>query len=536
MAAIAGGGGRKPKPKAKPQLMPSSDLDKMIADSLRDVSDDDDDDALENDTDLLGELHGITGGEVEEEQPEQPPAAAPEAEPEPVQTFLPTTTVDTLGVIRQRLEMYKQAEANAKAAGESAKARRYSRGLKTLQDLHKQSAAGKTINVDDIPPEVSVKPAGGAPPSPSEEAPLPEEPKQPRRAAPAPPTPSSPPEEAPSTPPAAATPTQPTTTANPLVAEMRSRQAEYKAAAVQAKRGGDTATALQFLRVVKQFDVVVKMCEDGQEVDLSDMPPPPGEFLAFMAKMQEEGGAAAPEAPAPTPAAAPAEPAPVASTSAAPGTMLEELQIRLNKYKSIESEAKAESNGGKARRYGRMVKQYEDAIKQYKAGRPVAYEELPTPGFGPLPVPGAAPAAAPAAAPTSPPMSPASPPATASTSAGGTPTSSGNATPTGVRKAPTPPQAKELTTRTSGNHQKSNLAEQQMKLLLDRQKEFKVAAIAAKKAGEIDQAKEYLKIYKGFESLLNAASSGLPVDLNTVSKPRNIWEYIESNLTCAYLC
>lgn len=490
--------------------MPSSDLDKMIADSMRDVSDDDDDDALENDTDLLGELHGITG-DMEEEEPEQP-AAVPAADPDPVQTFLPTTTVDTLGIIRQRLEMYKQAEANAKAAGESAKARRYARGLKTLQDLHKQSAAGKTINVDDIPPEVSVKPAGVLPP---EETPLPEEPKQPTRVAPEPPTPSSPPAEA-STPSAVDTPIQPVLPVDPLVSDMRSRQAEYKAAAVQAKRSGDTATALQFLRVVKQFDVVVKRYEDGEKVDLSDMPPPPGEFLAFWAKMQEEensAGTASNAAPTPAPTA---EPAPVANTSGAPGTILEELQSRLDKYKSIETEAKAENNGGKARRYGRIVKQYEDAIKQYKAGRPVAYDELPTPGFGPLPIPSAA--AAPAAAPTSPPMSPASPPDTASTSVGGTPTSSGNATPTGIRKAPTPPQSKELTTRTSGNHQKSNLAEQQMKLLLERQKEFKLAAIAAKKAGEIDQAKEYLKIYKGFESLLNAASSGLPVDLNTVSK------------------
>lgn len=37
-------------------------------------------------------------------------------------------------------------------------------------------------------------------------------------------------------------------------------------------------------------------------------------------------------------------------------------------------------------RFGRIVKQYEDAIKRYKAGKPVPYEELPTPpGFGPLP-------------------------------------------------------------------------------------------------------------------------------------------------------
>ncbi|XP_034101581.2 coiled-coil and C2 domain-containing protein 1-like isoform X1 [Drosophila albomicans] len=521
LAAIAGGGGPKPKTKPKAKLMPNSDLDKMIADSMRDVSDDDDDDALENDTDLLGELQGITGGELEEQEEEQAAPAAPAADPEPVQTFLPTTTVDTLSIIKQRLDMYKQAEANAKAAGEAAKARRYARGLKTLQDLAKQSASGKSINVDDIPPEVSVKPVGGdAPAAPAVSEADPEPPK-PIRAAPAPPTPSSP------SPPAVAAPATSTQPANPLVAELRQRQSEYKAAAVQSKRSGDTETALQFLRVVKQFDVVVKMCEDGQEVDLSDMPPPPAEFLAFMAKLQGGEAPAPAAAPAPIPTPAPAPPSAVAAPSTIPSSMLEALQQRLDKYKSVEEAAKAENNTSKARRFGRIVKQYEDAIKQHKAGRPVAYDELPTPpGFPALPT-ADAPAKPPPAA--TPPMSPTSPPATASTSAGGTPSSSTTATPTTERRAPAPSPSKDLTTRTSGNQHKNNLAEQQMKLLLERQREFKLAAIAAKKAGEIDQAKEYLKIYKGFEALLNAASSGLPVDLNTLPVPPSQRDNLESS-------
>ncbi|KAH8333539.1 hypothetical protein KR059_000633 [Drosophila kikkawai] len=516
LAAIASGGGGRPKPKPKAKLVPASDLDKMIADSLRDVSDDDDDENLENDSDLLGELNGIGGVDMEEdeEQPAEEPAAASE---EPVQTFLPTTTVDTLSIIKQRLEMYKVAEANAKAAGDSGKARRFARGLKTLQDLHKQAAAGKSINVDDIPPEVSVKPAGGtAPAVAAEESPAPSTPASPppipSRAAPAPPTPTSPI--------APTTSVAPSTPPNPLVAQMRSRQNEYKAAALQSKRSGDTATALQFLKVVKQFDVVVKMCEDGQEVDLSDMPPPPAEFLAFLAKMNEGAAskAAAEPSPAPSPVVPAAAPAPAAATN-----ILEALQQRLEKYQSVEAAAKAENNTGKARRFGRIVKQYEDAIKLYKAGKPVPYDELPVPpGFGPLPTGDAAPAPAPSL-----PTSPASPPATASTSAGGTPSSSSAATPTTPRKAPSPP--KELTTRTSGNQQKNNLAEQQMKLLLERQKEFKVAAIEAKKAGEIDQAKEYLKIYKGFDSLLNAASSGLPVDLSTLPVPPSQRDNLEAS-------
>ncbi|KAH8259114.1 hypothetical protein KR038_008582 [Drosophila bunnanda] len=518
LAAIASGGGGRPKPKPKAKLVPASDLDKMIADSLRDVSDDDDDENLENDSDLLGELNGIGGVDMEEDEEQSP--EEPAVSEEPVQTFLPTTTVDTLSIIKQRLELYKAAEANAKAAGDSGKARRFGRGLKTLQDLHKQAAAGKSINVDDIPPEVSVKPAGGtAPAAAAEESPTPSTPASPppvpSRAAPAPPTPTSPV--------APTTSVAPSTPPNPLVAQMRSRQTEYKAAALQSKRSGDTATALQFLKVVKQFDVVVKMCEDGQEVDLSDMPPPPAEFLAFLAKMKE--GAAPEAAVEPSPTSAPVVPTPAPAPAPAAATnMLEALQQRLEKYQSVEASAKAENNTGKARRFGRIVKQYEDAIKLYKAGKPVPYDELPVPpGFGPLPTGDAAPPAPTPSLPTS----PASPPATASTSAGGTPTSSSAATPTTPRKAPSPP--KELTTRVSGNQQKNNLAEQQMKLLLERQKEFKVAAIEAKKAGEIDQAKEYLKIYKGFDSLLNAASSGLPVDLSTLPVPPSQRDNLEAS-------
>ncbi|KAH8238102.1 hypothetical protein KR026_009870 [Drosophila bipectinata] len=524
LAAIAGGGGSKPKTKPKPKLVSATDLDKMIADSLRDVSDDDDDDTLEHDSDLLGELKEIG---VEHEDIEEGPAAqAAVSDEQPTQTFLPTTTVDTLGIIKQRLEMYKVAEAQANAAGDAGKARRFGRGLKTLQNLHKQASAGRPVNVDDIPPEVSVKPAASvdpAPPADVEQATS--SPLVPGRAAPALPS-ATPTATAPT---ASNDSTAPSASSNPLVEKMRNRQNEYKAAALQSKRSGDVATALQFLKVVKQFDVVVKMCEEGQEVDLSDMPPPPSEFLEFLATMQGKSEGEPAPAPPAAPASAPSAPVPAAPVPAAPLSILEALQQRLEKYQSVEAAAKEENNTSKARRFGRIVKQYEDAIKLCKAGKPVPYDELPVPpGFGPLPTGDAAPTAESVSSP-SPPTSPTSPPATATTSSGGTPSSSSAATPTLTRKSPSPQKPKELTTRISGNQQKSNLAEQQMKLLLERQKEFKMAAIEAKKAGEIDQAKEYLKIYKGFDSLLNAASSGLPVDLTTLPVPPSQRDDLEAS-------
>ena len=50
-----------------------------------------------------------------------------------------------------------------------------------------------------------------------------------------------------------------------------------------------------------------------------------------------------------------------------------------------------------------------------------------------------------------------------------------------------------------------------------RQKEFKEAALQAKRKGEINQAKEYLRLAKGFDPLIEASNCGLPVDMDTVS-------------------
>lgn len=62
---------------------------------------------------------------------------------------------DILTLLQERIEMYKLAEKNAKESGESGRARRFNRGVKTLNDLLKQARNGKTISDDDIPPLVS---------------------------------------------------------------------------------------------------------------------------------------------------------------------------------------------------------------------------------------------------------------------------------------------------------------------------------------------------------------------------------------------
>ncbi|XP_075151892.1 lethal (2) giant discs 1 isoform X2 [Haematobia irritans] len=489
------------KPKLKASLVTPNDLDKMVAESLKDVDDDDDGD-LENDEELLGELQGISDpieGSNENDCVENSIEEVPVQSDEPT-LFLPTSEMCTVDTIKQRIEMYKTAESNAKAIGDNTKARRFGRGLKTLNDLLKQANGGREIKPEDIPPEVSVKPQATIMTAPYIDASPVEEvvPNLPVRAATNPPTAEIAND---------AVKEEQLQAMDTVVQDMRVRQQEYKAAALQSKRSGDTAMALQFLKVVKQFDVVIKMCEDGQEVDLSDMPPSPDQFKEFIEKMQME---AEQKPDSLTPEIETATPQPAEATGAI--SMLDALQQRFDKYKSVEENAKAEGNSSKARRFGRIVKQYEDAIKCYKNGRPVAYDELPVPpGFGPLPVDN-----------TAQPLSSPSEPTEQSASL--TP----KAPPTDPDKKPSP-QRHDLTTRTSGNQTKNNLAEQQMKILLDRQKEFKLAALDAKKAGEIEQAKEYLKIYKGFDALLNAASSGLPVDLSTLPVPPSQRDNLEAS-------
>ena len=61
--------------------------------------------------------------------------------------------------------------------------------------------------------------------------------------------------------------------------------------------------------------------------------------------------------------------------------------------------------------------------------------------------------------------------------------------------------------------------EKQQLLLEKRQAQFKEAALEAKRSGQIEQAKEYLRQAKGFDKLIEATKCGLPVDINTLPVP-----------------
>ncbi|XP_061182028.1 coiled-coil and C2 domain-containing protein 1-like [Saccostrea echinata] len=481
----------------------------MAAEAMRDFGSDEEVSDTE-DPDLLSELQGLTGGDNEKDSKPPPVSTVPQIKhPEIGMTEL----------LEDRLQMYKTASENARAAGDSSKQRRLDRGMKTIQDLLKKAKANKPVAEDDIPPPVALGSNSRGPSPVNVAAPEPE-----RRPAVLQPTiqpvPVLPKPE-PVSPPVSAQPElsqQGKETHKMLV----TRRDQYKQAALKAKHAGDITTATKHVKVAKQFDNVIKALEAGKEIDLSQMPPPPqaiavssGEFVSAKSKP--------PELP-PEPTAE--EEKSIFHAPDAPKTALDALQQRLEKYKQAEEEAKSKGESSKARRHGRIVKQYQDAIKAHKAGKPVDFDELPTPpGFAPIPV-GKAPVSP---SPSSNQLQPdggqrsaaqnhrsPSPARTAAVAAG-------TAQP---QKSPSHPHAatqqqekltpKGQTSRPSLKRSPTSRAEQQAYFLTDRMNEYKQAALKAKKNNDIELAKKYMRIAKGFEPMIEAAQSGLPVDMSQI--------------------
>lgn len=55
-------------------------------------------------------------------------------------------------LLEERLDLYQQAESKAKSTNDTSKARRYNRGVKTLQGMLRDAKAGKNVDSADIPP------------------------------------------------------------------------------------------------------------------------------------------------------------------------------------------------------------------------------------------------------------------------------------------------------------------------------------------------------------------------------------------------
>ncbi|KAF3857965.1 hypothetical protein F7725_011166 [Dissostichus mawsoni] len=471
LAAITGNkaaAGGRAKQKGKSAL-PMEDIAKMADECMRDLDDDEDDSNLEDDEDLLAELQEVVGEEEAEEAvtlssrssatAESPQAETPESLTQDVKvsSAAPGSLQHTL---EERVAMYRTALQNAKTAEETSKARRFDRGLKTLQSMVAAVKKGKPVNEAEIPPPVSSGAPSAAPPPPAARRPPPPVP--------------SPPEPCPSdqeggsevtTPPPAVpeiitpseeeqsssslslssvpSPEEPADRAQSSPSDaneatktlLLERQKEYKMAALRAKKQGDVEQARLHLKNGKRFDVMIEALEKGQAVDLSELPPSPDQ-------------AAAPPS--------------------APKDVLEALEQRRAKYSEASNQAKAAGDDRKARMHDRIAKQYQSAIRSHKAGKATKRAEHPKKLM--LDVSAAA---------------------------------------QERRKSPTSPEG------TAAGEGLSATAE----FLEGRKKQYMKAALQAKQKSDMDQAKTFLRTAKSLEPLIEAARSGRTVDISTVPSP-----------------
>lgn len=514
---------RKPAPKGRAPL-PMAHIEKLAADCMQDVEEEEEEEGLEEDADLLTELQEVLGADEEAGPGEGDEATSPglseeeerESTEPAAQAALLTAAVAEAqagepqglqALLEERIHNYREAAASAKEAGEAAKARRCERGLKTLESQLAAVRRGRKINEDEIPPPVAI---GKRPLAPQETAHRSSETDPPCPPAMEPEDSSQPETSLLGSPGPSALPNSDADPRNLLL----TRQREYKVAALNAKRAGDLERARELMRIGKRFGAVLEALEKGQPVDLSAMPPAPEDLKAPRAPpvvspaVERVQPVMAPDIPA-TPVA-PAE----------PQTVLDALQQRLNKYREAGIQARSSGDERKARMHERIAKQYQDAIRAHRAGRKVDFAELPVPpGFPPIP--GLQPmvgmeedtvAATLAAA-----QKLATSDDTALAEEDEDEDESETPAQTPVAKKPAQPLVP--SSRPLAKESLSPPVREQLVLLEARKLQYQRAALQAKRRQDLEQAKAHLRVAKCLEAQITQARAGRPVDLSKVPSP-----------------
>uniref|UniRef100_A0A9J7YWS3 Coiled-coil and C2 domain-containing protein 1B n=2 Tax=Cyprinus carpio TaxID=7962 RepID=A0A9J7YWS3_CYPCA len=515
--------------KAGKAPLPMEDIEKMAEACMKDI-DDDEDDSLEDDEDLLVNLtcdYFLFLFTVKVMRhffffPSQNTKVS----------SVPGTIEHTL---EERINLYRMAVTNAKATGETSKARRYERGLKTLQTMLASVRKGGKIDETEIPPPVacgvsgspSAPPALAASPDQHEECdsaveispisaeaiPVVMDPasntKDESSGVASPASLSSPEGEH------AASGTElhlaHSPAGQPTKDILLERQKEYRMAALKAKQAGDTDQAKVHIKASKGFDAAIEALEKGQPVDMSSLPPP----LSQVTHPAPQKAITSPSAHS-------------GSGPAQPQTVLEALEQRMAKYKEAFTQAKASGDERKARMHDRIAKQYQAAIHAHKAGRPVNFDELPAPpGFPPIPgQKAAAPEQGLAAV-----LETANKLTSNEDEAGDGEDEEGEQKALKVGDQVKPARAVQPTVqkpkrtpspspdRTSKRGSLPDTAQQQLEFLEGRKKQYMNAALQAKQKNDLEQAKTLLRAAKGLDPMIEAARSGKNVDVSKVSSP-----------------
>ncbi|XP_067893233.1 coiled-coil and C2 domain-containing protein 1B isoform X2 [Heterodontus francisci] len=565
----------KPKPKEKTPL-PMNHIEQMAEECMKDVDENDDDDGdLENDEELLAELKEVVG----EEEESANSSVAIESTPgsinqltvsQPQSSAVPVNTGGLQDTLEDRLQVYRVAISNAKQTGETSKVRRYERGLKTLQTMLASAKKGKKIEEAEIPPPVATGKSSATvfqpdgltansledgiaemhqdTPTPANEALLP------KPSVTVLPVMSS----VPATPSIAESVTSVeseiidvSNTADAAINDgsgcdntkakvlLIGRQKEYKLAALRAKQQGDITKAKEYMKTSKKLDIAIKALDNEEPVDLSNLPPLP--------TAQEKSPAPSTVRTLPDHQGMDPKTEPQVTIESGlpppPKDVLEALHQRMEKYKTAAAQAKTNGNDRKARMHERIAKQYQDAIRVHKAGRKVNFADLPIPpGFPPIPgvegasgdrgIAGTLEAASRLATAeveeeedddesgtpqpaTQPPVAkkPAKLPDYAVQTAGPTLT-----LPAASEERQSPKPIKKPTPNDQ-LIQLSSVAQQQLEFLQNRKKQYMKAAVQAKQKKNLEQAKDFLRTAKSFDSMIAALQSGKPIDISKVPSP-----------------
>lgn len=484
---------RRNRRKVSRKPVPDAKLEAMVAESMKDINPDEEVSDGEDDPELLSELKFITGDE-------SPEKTSPVEEESPVTDNVDSekneeTILSCIKLMEERLTIYQNAESKAKQENELGRARRYNRGIKTLQELLHNARAGKNIDESEIPPALP-------PSATAESAKRVEEDTDPVAEDVAAPTAES----------------ENASESGKVIDQealelLKNRQQEYKAAAVAWKRAGNMKEALHHVNVAKQFDIVIAALNAGEAIDLSDMPPQPttpgSVATSAMPQSPEKEESETQQQSLPESSSAETERA----QPSGPENLEMALKERLEVYRRTRTAAESEGNNSKVRRYDRICKQFQDALKLHARGKPVPLDELPTPpGFPPL--------SAPSQPNTSSDVAKQEKPTEPAPQASSEPQPSENKVKPTSPKVSTPPKVPTPPSRTQGgkkpNQKVTSRAEKQMILLQQRQRELKQAALAAKKDGDLELARDYLRQAKGIQPLIEASQGGLPVDMSSI--------------------
>uniref|UniRef100_UPI00398E607E coiled-coil and C2 domain-containing protein 1A isoform X2 n=1 Tax=Pristiophorus japonicus TaxID=55135 RepID=UPI00398E607E len=303
------------------------------------------------------------------------------------------------GTAMSRQREYKLAALHAKRSGDTELATKYYRISKKFDPVLEALDRGETVDFSGLPPPFDLLPK--------------DQPSIPPTHSPAPSVP-------------AASPTQPLTSSSGIPAPpkdimeaLQQRMDKYKSAAAQAKSAGNDRKARMHERIVKQYQDAIRAHKAGRNVNLGELPVPPGfpplqgaesgaqdqsivgvlENAMKLANQEvTEGGdeeEPAQRAPAPrpvqqahprtsAPGAPPAAPAGTANPPQKPLTnkvqqQLQFLQNRKKQFMQAALRTKQKNDIEGAKLYLRQAKGLDPMIEAAKGGLPVDITKVPAP-------------------------------------------------------------------------------------------------------------------------------------------------------------